>query len=76
MATKDEIFEFSNTIEKMVANHRIGYLESVLLYCEQCQMEPEIAVKLISSGLMAKIEAEAARLNLLKKSTKINQLPL
>ena len=46
-------------------------MDAVVWYCEQENVEIEVAAKLIGSVLKTKIEAEAQDLNFLPKSAKL-----
>jgi hypothetical protein len=75
MANKDEIHTFSLSIESLVKEKSIPYMDAIILYCEKTGLEIEIASKLISGALKAKIKIEAEELNFLPKSKTI-KLPL
>jgi hypothetical protein len=66
---REDITNFSIKIEEMVAkNIDMTYMEAILDYCEKNQIEPEVAAKLISFSLKAKLQIEAENLNFLPKS--------
>jgi len=75
MTDKDEMVAFSYHIEKLATSKSIPYTEAVVLYCEERQLEIEVAAKLISASLKAKIQLEAEELHLLPKSNTA-RLPL
>jgi len=75
MPTKDEMTTFSLTIESMVKEKEIPYMDAIILYCEQTGLEVELAAKLISGSLKSKIQLEAEELNFLPKSNTV-KLPL
>ena len=59
--------EFSLIIEGVVKEKRpITYMDAILWYCEQNQIEVESVGRLISKSLKEKIQVEAANANLLK----------
>ena len=59
--------EFSLIIEGVVKEKRpITYMDAILWYCEQNQIEVESVGRLISRALKEKIQVEAANANLLK----------
>tara|TARA_B110000977_G_scaffold71340_1_gene96789 strand:- start:1 stop:225 length:225 start_codon:yes stop_codon:yes gene_type:complete len=58
--------EFSLNIESMVKSKRISYMEAVLLYCEENDIDPSTAKPLISKSLKEKIKLEATNKKLLK----------
>ena len=63
--------EFYLKIEDIVADTRMGYMDSVLFYCEQNEMEPESAAILITGKLKQKIREEAEDLNFIPKTAKL-----
>lgn len=63
--------DFSLYIECEAIRRKIGFLESLLEYCESKSIEPAGVANLISSSLKEKIRAEAEDMNLLKKSPKL-----
>ena len=50
MANKEEIANFSMTIENLVWEKDISYMEAIVLYCEQTGFEVETAAKLVSGA--------------------------
>jgi hypothetical protein len=68
MPTKDEMNNFSIAIETVAKNKQISYMDSIIEYCSDTGLEIEVAAKLISSSLKAKIKLEAEELNFLPKS--------
>lgn len=68
MPTKDEMTTFSLTIETLVSEKNIPYMDAVLIYCEETGLEVELAAKLVSGALKSKIQIEAEELNFLPKS--------
>lgn len=75
MANKDEIQTFSLSIESLVKEKSISYMDAIILHCEKTGLEIEIASKLISGALKAKIKIEAEALNFLPKS-RTEKLPI
>ena len=63
--------EFFLKIEDIVNETKMGYMDSVLFYCEQNEMEPETAAQLINGKLKAQIREEAEELNFLPKTAKL-----
>jgi len=59
-------------IEKFVVDEKMTYMEAVLHYCEEKQIDPLDIGKLISPVIKSKIEAEAMTRNLLPKSNSLN----
>tara|TARA_B100000131_G_scaffold315928_1_gene355192 strand:+ start:1109 stop:1348 length:240 start_codon:yes stop_codon:yes gene_type:complete len=61
---------FALIIERMVKDLNIPYLDAVVLYCEQNNLEIESAARLLNSKknkIRQSIESEASDLNLLKE---------
>ena len=63
--------KFSVIIEKLVCDKRISYMDAIVHYCENNELEIESAAKLINSIIKSKIEAEAQELNFLPKTSKL-----
>jgi len=74
MATKDEMKKFAMAIEGLVANTDYTYLEAIVEYCKDTELEIEVAASLINANLKSKIELQASDLNLLK--VKNSKLPI
>jgi hypothetical protein len=62
---------FSQSIERIVKEKRVTYMEAVLLYAEENQMEVETAAKLVkmNSTIKGKVQLEAEDLNCLKEKS-------
>lgn len=59
--------EFSLIIEGVVKDKRpISYMDAILWYCEQNQIEVETVGRLISKALKEKIQVEAMKAKLIK----------
>ena len=63
--------EFSLYIEEKVANERIGYMDAVISYCSELDIDIESISKLVNQSLKDKIQAEAEEQNFLKKKAKL-----
>lgn len=63
--------DFSLYVEREAIRRKIGYMESLMEYCEEKGIEPVAVASMISSSLKEKIRAEAEEMNLLKKSPKL-----
>ena len=74
MATKDEMKKFAIAIGGLVANTDYNYLEAIVEYCKNTELEIEVAASLINANLKSKIELQASDLNLLK--VKNSKLPI
>ncbi len=69
--------KFAMEIEKMVkdSNGLINYIDAVVVYCEQNEVEIESVPKLLSKPLKEKIKRDAIELNYMKKTSRA-KLPL
>jgi hypothetical protein len=67
MPTKEEIKEFSAMIIRFAFDKRLGYMDAICEYCRVSGLEIEMAAKLISNPLKAKIREEAEAVNMMKK---------
>lgn len=75
MPNKEEVVSFSMKIEELVENKQIPYMDAIILYCENVEMEIEVAAKLLSGAIKSKLKAEAEELNFLPRSNTL-KLPL
>jgi Phage late-transcription coactivator len=67
---------FAQEIEKLVqTNPDMNYIDAVIHFCEQNNIDVESVPKLISKPLKEKIKYEAMELNFLKRSSRA-KLPL
>jgi hypothetical protein len=62
---------FTQLIEDLVHNKKMGYIEAVLFLCDERQIDPADISKVISPSIKSKIEAEAMSHNLLPKSNSL-----
>ena len=67
--------EFSLKIENIVKEKKISYMDAVVWYCEQNEIDPSTVSNLVSKSLKEKIKLEATNLRMLKFQ-KCGQLPL
>ena len=59
------------TIEELVKNTELSYMEAVLDYAKNSEIEPEAMAKMLNQSIKDKIEVEAQNLNMLKKTAKL-----
>jgi hypothetical protein len=71
MPTKDEIKEFSNTIENLSLSLKCEYLDAIILHCDQIGLEVEVASTLLTPNLKVKIREQAENNNLVKRTSKL-----
>ena len=69
--------KFSQEIERLVkrSNGLISYIEAVVTYCQENEIELETVPKLMSKPLKERLRHEAEHLNYMKKRSK-GVLPL
>jgi hypothetical protein len=66
---------FAQEIEGLVHSSDMNYIDAIVHFCEQNNIDVESVPKLISKPLKEKIKYEAMELNFLKKSSRA-KLPL
>ena len=59
------------TIEQIVKDTELSYMEAVLDYAKNSEIEPEAMAKMLNQSIKDKIEVEAQNLNMLKKTSKL-----
>ena len=59
------------TIEKIVKDKDLSYMEAVLHYAQTSEIEPEAMAKMLNQSIKDKIEVEAQELHLLKRTAKL-----
>jgi hypothetical protein len=64
--------EFSLHIEQIASASNINYMDAVLEYCRENQLEPEDIAKLINKSLKDKIEMDFRELNYLPKQAQLD----
>ena len=67
--------KFGLIIEDIVKKKRVSYMEAVLKYCEENEIDTGSVSSLINKSLKEKIQIEAENLNLLEKSN-TSKLPI
>ena len=61
--------KFALKIEAIVKEKKIPYMDAVLKYCEDNDIDTSSIGPLINKSLKEKIQAEAEKLNLIEKSS-------
>ena len=59
------------TLEEMVATKKITYIEAIVEYAQNIDVEIESIAKMLNKSIKDKIEVEAQSLNMLKKTAKL-----
>ena len=65
--------EFSLKIESIVRQKRISYMDAILEFCKETDVDPGTIGKLVSKSLKEKLKVEALDLKLLKGSNSAPQ---
>ena len=66
--------KFALIIENMVKEKKISYIDAILEYCKDYEIDPSNTKSMINKNLKEKIAYEAQNLNMLKE--KVAKLPL
>ena len=71
-STGNSLSKLTQEIERLVhkSNGLITYIEAVVTYCQENEIELETVPKLISKPLKERLKHEAQRLNYMKASSK------
>ena len=67
--------KFAEEIEAIVLRTKMNYIDAIVEYCTENEIEIETVNKLISKPLKEKIKYDAVELNYLKKTSKA-KLPI
>ena len=59
------------TIEQLVKEKELSYMDAVLHYAQTSEIEPEAMAKMLNQSIKDKIEVEAQELHLLKRTAKL-----
>ena len=70
---KEKANTFSMQIEKIVKDNKMSYMDAIVWYSHEINMEPEAAAALLNKNIRSKLEVEARDLNFLPK---VSKLPL
>jgi hypothetical protein len=71
MATREEKNRFSMMIMELAINEKIDHMDAITSYCEQNNLEIEVAATLINDSLKGIIEGEAMELRYLPRGSKL-----
>ena len=69
--TIDMTIDLNLTIENIVQEKELSYMDAVLHYAKNSEIEPEAMAKMLNQSIKDKIEVEAQSLNMLKKTAKL-----
>ena len=59
------------TIEEIVKDKELSYMDAVLHYAQKSELEPEAMAKMLNQSVKDKIEVEAQELHLMKRTAKL-----
>ena len=59
------------TIEQIVKEKELSYMDAVLYHAQGLEIEPEAMAKMLNQSIKDKIEVEAQELHLLKRTAKL-----
>ena len=62
--------KFSLEVEKIVKDSELNYIEAIVMFCEERNIEIENVNKLINKPLKEKLKYEAQCLNFIKKGSR------
>jgi hypothetical protein len=66
MENFEEMHKFSNIIFDKVKSSKLEYLDAIVSYCSEKELEVDSIISLISPALKSKMEEEAIGLRLIK----------
>ncbi len=69
--TIDMTIDLNLTIENIVQDKELSYMDAVLYHAQSLELEPEAMAKMLNQTIKDKIEVEAQSLNMLKKTAKL-----
>jgi ribosomal silencing factor RsfS len=67
--------KFAQEIESIVLKEKINYIDAIVLFCDNNNIEVESVSKLVTKPLKEKLKWDAIRLNYIKKTSKA-RLPI
>ena len=67
--------KFAEDIEALVLRTKLNYIDAIVEYCTQHEIEVESVSKLLNKPLKEKIRADATELNYLKRTSR-GKLPV
>ena len=59
------------TIEEIVKDKELSYMDAVLHYAQKSEIEPEAMAKMLNQSVKDKIQVEAQELHLLKRTARL-----
>ncbi len=71
MPTREEKNKFSMMIMERAYRKRIDHMDAIATYCEENNLEIEVAASLINESLKARIQEEAQELRFLPRGSRL-----
>ena len=71
MPSREEKNRFSMMIIEIAISQKIDHLDAITCYCEENNLEIEVAATLINESLKSLIESDAQELRYLPRSSKL-----
>lgn len=71
MENFEKMHEFSNIIFDKVNSNKLEYIDAIVSYCEEKELDIDSIISLISPALKSKMEEEAVNLRLIKSSPRL-----
>lgn len=71
MATREERNNFSNMILQRAENLNTDHLDAMVTYCDEMNIEVEIAAGLINDVLRTRLEEDAQELRYIPRSSRL-----
>ena len=71
MENFEKMHEFSNIIFDKVNSNKLEYIDAIVSYCEEKELDIDSIISLISPALKSKMEEEAVNLKLIKSSPRL-----
>ena len=68
---KELVNDFNKGCDDIVKDKELSYMEAVLDYANNSEIEPEAMAKMLNQSIKDKIEVEAQELHLLKRTAKL-----
>ena len=62
---------FSIIIEGIVKTKQLSYMDAIVYYCEENEMEVESAAKLVTPTIKSKLKVEAQEVHFLPQTSKL-----
>jgi len=72
----EQVIKLNEDIEEMVYQSDISYIDAIITYCQEMNMEFEVVVAQLSGMIHENVRREAIELKMLKKDELINELPV